>query len=134
MHGGENRCFEKFEKNGIQALCEKGLILNSGKTGLPQPIGSILKKLNEAEDPIARFIQLGNLFEVALRYLATLTLGSLFQIRKSRDVEIHGRVLSGLARPSLGHWCQLVHSLPKRLAETGFLLVPELVSFIDSQE
>ncbi|MBF0498691.1 MAG: hypothetical protein HQM09_01050 [Candidatus Riflebacteria bacterium] len=106
----------------------------TNNNNVPIPISVILRKVDEASDPIARFIQLGNLFEVTLRYLATLTLGTLFHARESQDIDIPSRLLSGLSRPSLGHWCQLLHAIPKRIADTRSLAIPELVSLIDQVE
>ncbi|MBI3039283.1 hypothetical protein HYY75_09600, partial [bacterium] len=94
----------------------------------PFPISVIIHKLDETSDPIAHFIQLGNLFEVTLRFLASLTLGSLFHIREKRNIDVPEKVLTGLVKPSLGHWCQVLHSIPKCLGEAGNVPIPEILS------
>ncbi|NLI79654.1 MAG: hypothetical protein GX442_24820 [Candidatus Riflebacteria bacterium] len=100
----------------------------------PYPVAAMLHHLDGATDPIARFIQVGNLFEVTLRYLAALTLGWYVQLPRSGAAEIHPRVLAGLARPSPGHWCQVVHALPPRLAKAGPAPIPELLTLDRAEE
>ncbi len=100
----------------------------------PYPVAALLHHLDGATDPIARFIQVGNLFEVSLRYLAAVTLGWYLQAPRSGAAGIHPRVLAGLARPSLGHWCQVVHALPPRLAKTGPAPIPELLTLDRAEE
>lgn len=98
------------------------------KPSTPFPMARMVQKVNEAKDPIARFIQLGNLSEVTLRYCATLVLGSYFSQQNREQLAIPPKVLSGLNRPSLGHWCQVLHALPKRLEEAGVIPIPELTN------
>lgn len=100
----------------------------------PYPVAAMLQHLDSATDPIARFIQVGNLFEVTLRYLAAITLGWYVQAPPAESAEIHPRVLAGLARPSLGHWCQVMHALPPRLAKEGPAPIPELLTLDRAEE
>ncbi len=100
--------------------------MSAGK--FPFPILRIREKVRETREPIARFIQLGNLSEVILRYLAALTLSWLFLVRRKMEIAIPEKVLSGLRRPSFGHWCQILHALLPRLTACAKSPVPELDS------
>lgn len=106
----------------------------SPEAGLPYPIRLIREKTLQGGDPIADFIQLGNLFEVTLRYLSTIVLSSFCRMRQSGPVQVPPRVLMGLSRPSLGHWCQVLHSLPRRLAAAGPLPIPEIGTLDRAEE
>lgn len=90
----------------------------------PYPIASILHKVLEAGDPIARFIQLGHLFEVLLRYLSTVILGVFFYEKK--EIPSSRRMVASLEHPSLGHWCEILRTLPKKLEKAQILKIREI--------
>ena len=103
----------------------------------PYPIALTYHNADNAREVMAAHDQRLKLFEVTLKYLASIAIGQY--VRQAGDDEKVNRALRGLARPSLGQWNGFLREILTYYDRTGkrdALFIPEMyeVYFQKSRE
>jgi len=84
---------------------------------LPLPLAQLYRRAHNAKTPLERHLSAFYLWEAALKLLGAVAVAAYAE-RPNTDPALAER-LQNLARPSLGHWWQLVRLLTPVLAEAG---------------
>lgn len=74
----------------------------------PYPLAVAAKRVNDCIEQVETFLSLANLFEVTLKYLATVSLAQYLR-DQARDKQIQEQCQS-LPRPTLGIWAGILRS------------------------
>jgi|GEM_PF-3230849 len=75
---------------------------NTIRNEFPYPIAKAYLRAVNADEPVERFTLIGYLFEVALKFIASVSIAEYVQSRR-RDESVN-KTLQGINRPSLGNW------------------------------
>src|SRR6516165_8490902 len=95
---------------------------------LPLPLAQLYRRSCNAKTPLERHLTAFYLWEASLKLLASVAVVE-YARQANRDARLD-EPLQNLARPSLGHWWELVRLLVPVLAERGdaaFVSVRDLV-------
>jgi hypothetical protein len=81
------------------------------RNDFPYPIAKVYLRAMNAEEPVEKFTILGYLFEIALKYAASISISEYLNFQ-DKDSTIN-KILSGISRPSLGKWAEFLRETLK---------------------